>query len=55
MRGRSPGKTGPPVPGLTRVGGGANILLSVQWGRLGGRHGPHLQEGSGVVRRRRVH
>jgi len=28
MRGRSSGKTGPPVPGLTRVGGGAidNIL-----------------------------
>ena len=25
MRGRSSGKTGPPVPGLTRVGGGANI------------------------------
>ena len=24
MRGRSSGKTGPPVPGLTRVGGGAN-------------------------------
>ena len=23
MRGRSSGKTGPPVPGLTRVGGGA--------------------------------
>ena len=23
MRGRSCGKTGPPVPGLTRVGGGA--------------------------------
>jgi hypothetical protein len=29
MRGRSSGKTGPPVPGLTRVGGGAiNISLS---------------------------
>jgi hypothetical protein len=26
MRGRSSGKTGPPVPGLTRVGGGAIIL-----------------------------
>ena len=24
MRGRSSGQTGPPVPGLTRVGGGAN-------------------------------
>jgi hypothetical protein len=26
MRGRSSGKTGPPVPGLTRVGGGAITL-----------------------------
>ena len=26
MRGRSSGKTGPPVPGLTRVGGGAIIV-----------------------------
>jgi hypothetical protein len=25
MRGRSSGKTGPPVPGLTRVGGGATM------------------------------
>jgi hypothetical protein len=27
MRGRSSGKTGPPVPGLTRVGGGAKNLF----------------------------
>ena len=27
MRGRSSGKTAPPVPGHTRVGGGAIILL----------------------------
>ena len=33
MRGRSSGKTGPPVPGLTRVGGGAKtpkLFLCVQ-------------------------
>ena len=27
MRGRSSGKTAPPVPGLTRVGGGAIIKM----------------------------
>ena len=30
MRGRSSGKTGPPVPGLTRVGGGAKTKV-VNW------------------------
>ena len=31
MRGRSSGKTGPPVPGLTRVGGGAiNCFVSLK-------------------------
>ena len=29
MRGRSSGKTGPPVPGLTRVGGGAINSISI--------------------------
>ena len=38
MRGRSSGKTGPPVPGLTRVGGGAIktdklICGQVAWAR----------------------
>ena len=36
MRGRSSGKTGPPVPGLTRVGGGAirDSYLSIGNGAL---------------------
>jgi len=30
MRGRSSGKTAPPVPGLTRVGGGGYKLIRLQ-------------------------
>ena len=36
MRGRSSGKTGPPVPGLTRVGGGAkNESVRIDIARFG--------------------
>ena len=45
MRGRSSGKTGPPVPGHTRVGGGAITLTTPGYG--GGGIGGGIGGGEG--------